>query len=423
MSNRKGVELFRWRAKNLLDATSMREPEKIPVSLEVLTWPYRYAGTTLKDVIDDPVKNAEAYCRYMADYEYDFALGAGNYVPYDAFLAVGSEGYKLHTDNTTVQHTQANQHFITDEEYKILINDYSYFANEYFPKKTVPAFKKSKREAYEMMKKSAECIVRHEKMLDIASRKAVFEHQIIPVAVPAPIPTEEDEARVRAQGYASVKEAYNFRPFTKMFYAPIDLLFDSYRGMMDTFEDLMNNEEVLEKACETILNRPDPMPPMPLDFDYTQAPLPFGAGVYHIAAFLNPEQYDKYWFREFKRQMLPYAEKGLKIFIKGEGAFLHIIDRFKEFPTGTIIIQMDLDDPVEAKKHLAGSQTVYGGLIPAQLFHYHKDKVFDRVKKIIDECAPGGGFLFNVPCGFPTDVEPEVAMEVLNFVNEYGTKK
>ena len=400
----------------------MKEPEKIPVCFETLTWPYRYAGTTLQDVIHDPVKNAEAYCKYMDVFEYDFALGCGNYIPYDAFLAVGSQGYKLHTDGSTVQHNQVGQNFITDEEYEILIKNYPYFTSEYFPKKIVPAFQHSKEEAFKMLKHAAECIVRHDKALDLIARKAVYEHQIIPIGTPAPLPTEKEEQLVREQGYESVAQAYHYRPFTKLFYAPIDLLFDSYRGMLDTFEDLMNNTEILDRACQTIQSQPDPMPPMPEDFDYTQAPLPFAAGIYHIAAFLNPEQYDKYWFRDFKKQMLPLTEKGLKIYIKGEGSFLHIIDRFKEFPAGSIIIQMDLDDPIEAKRHLAGSQTVYGGLLAAQLFQYHKDKVFDRVKQIIDECAPGGGFLFNVPACFPTDVEPEVALEVLNFVNEYGCK-
>ena len=161
------------------------------------------------------------------------------------------------------------------------------------------------------------------------------------------------------------------------------------------------------------------MPPIPTH-EFLDKPFPMGATVYHCAPYLTPEQYDKYWFQGFKEQMLPLAEKGLKIYLKGESSFLHIIERFKEFPKGSIVIQLDSDDPIAANKLIGGYQTLCTGMRTAMLMYYDKQKVFDHIKRMFDELAPGGGFMFyqDMPLFSPGDAKPEVVREVWEFVNE-----
>lgn len=417
---RTGIELFNWRCQNILDATNFKEPEKVPVGLDYLNWPYGYAGVTLADVVHDPEKNAEAYCQFMNDIEIDFTMNSGFYEPYDAYEALGSDAYFLCEDKCTAQHKQAGHKFMTDEEYEILINNFPYFSNEYWPKTHVPAFKLPRNEAYEKLKKAAECTARCTKASELIAEKAICDHQIIPLWGSGPPAANDGKDLANASEREKRIASFGMRNYSTMYYAAIDHLFDKYRGMENVFVDLFENEEILSKACDAIWKfTKSVMPPIPTH-EFHEKPFPMGATVYHCAPYLTPEQYDKYWFKGFKEQMLPLAEKGLKIYLKGEGSFLHTIERFKEFPKGSIVIQLDSDDPIKAHELIGGHQTLATGLRTASLMYYNKKEVFDYIKRMFDVLAPGGGFLFyqDMPLYSPGDAKPEVVLEVWEFVNE-----
>ena len=108
------------------------------------------------------------------------------------------------------------------------------------------------------------------------------------------------------------------------------------------------------------------------------------------------------------------------LFCNNKGAFLHTIERFKEFPKGSIIIQLDQDDPYEAYKRIGGHQVLCTGLNAVDLIAYNKQECFDKIKRCFDTFAPGGGFMFyqNMPLFSPGDAKPEVVREVWEFANE-----
>jgi hypothetical protein len=77
------------RKQNFIDATSFREPKEVPVGSEIIYWPFSYAGTTYRKVMDDPVKTAEVYTKFLDDIELDFLFGGGISFPVKAFEALG----------------------------------------------------------------------------------------------------------------------------------------------------------------------------------------------------------------------------------------------------------------------------------------------------------------------------------------------
>ena len=407
--DKSGADLFRQRCQNILDATNFVEPDKVPVGMDYLNWPYGYAGVHLDEVIHDPEANADAYCKFMNDIEFDFTMNPGYYFAYDAYEALGSDAYLLTEDRCTVQHNQATHKFMDFEEYEILKKSYHYFSGEYYPKKVVPAFKKSRTEAYEALKKAAECVDRLELTKSLITRKCVYEHQIVPLGMcPQVFGVSQEE-----------KDAYGLRDYSQVYFAPVDVLFDTLRGMEDLFCDLIDDPDTVEEACAAIGKVMSMAPPVP-DHEFKSKPFPFGFSIYHSASYLNAEMYDRFWFQGFKKAMLPAAEKGLKIYLKGEGAFLHTIERFKEFPKGSIIIQLDQDDPYEAYKRIGGHQVLCTGLNAVDLIAYNKQECFDKIKRCFDTFAPGGGFMFyqNMPLFSPGDAKPEVVREVWEFANE-----
>ena len=402
-------ERYLKRVKNIVDASSFREPEKVPVGMDYIGWPYGYAGVTLEEVVNDPVKHAEAYCAFMKDIPFEYTMNTGHYVPYDVYQALGSSHYTLCADKTTVQHAQAESGFIEEDEYEILINDTGYFINEYFPKRNVPIFKMPKEDAYEHLKEAARRTAVQNRAEFLIRDICVNRYDIVPLMGPGPFAPLE-----------GLDEYYGqFGPF---YFADIDTIFDFYRGMMGTFEDLAENRDLLDAAIEKLHEyNMKQMPPM-MGGAPDGHPFPMCFGIYHSAAFLSPADYEKYWFGPFKRIMMPFAEAGKKIYIKGEGAFSHTIEKFKEMPKGSVIIQLDADDPFEMKKKVGDHQTLMCGLKTADIHTKDISSLKDIVKKLFDELAPGGGFMFyqDKPLLSPADAKPEVVKEVWEFANEYS---
>lgn len=404
------TELFDKRCKNIIDATNFVEPEKVPVGLDYMTWAYAIGGKTLEDVIDDPEENIKEFTKIFDEIEFDFSSNLGTYIPYDAYQALDSTGYSLCADKCSVQHNQASSKFMSEEEYQILIDDPGYFMNEYFIKKNAAIFKLPREEAYAKLKEGAKLIAKNVYVTNEIERIGIQEHCIVPLLKFGP-PAKQP-----------LGEYYGI--FSPSYYATIDNLFDTYRGMMGVFEDLAENMETLDKACEAISNfNEKTMPKFPPQAD--TRPLPFGGCLYHVAGFLSPELYDKYWFNDFKKTVMPYIEAGKKINIKGEASFIHTIERFKDMPKGSIVIALDSDDPFEAYEKIGGYQTLMMGIKTAMLSTCDLQTCKDYIKKSFDTFAPGGGFMFYMdkPLFSPWDAPVEKVKELWHFANEYSYGK
>ncbi len=406
----KNKELFEQRVKNIVDATNFKEPKKVPVGFDYLSWPYVIGGKTLEELIDSPEENLKEYSKVFDEVEFDFSFNFGNYIPIDAYRILGSTGYALCNDKCTVQHNQANSIFMSDDEYDILINDTEFFTQEYFLKKRAKVLSLPKEEALPKLKEAAKRFINNNWFTNEMTRIGIEEYSKVPLVNMGP-PLK-----------APLSEDYGI--FSPTFYANIDNLFDTYRGMMGVFEDLAENVETLDRAIEAIdkcqsLKFPALLP------QFDPHPLPFGGVVFHIAGFLSRERFEKYWFNDFRNFFMPYAEQGKKIYMKGQASFLHVLDYFNEFPKGSIIIVLDNDDPFEAYKIIGGKQVLAAGLRTSMLHTNDIETCKDYIKKCFDTFAPGGGFLFSTDKGLmsPSDAPLEKVKELWHFANEYSYGK
>lgn len=101
---------------------------------------------------------------------------------------------------------------------------------------------------------------------------------------------------------------------------------------------------------------------------------------------------------------------------------MHTIERFKEFPKGSVVIQLDVDDPYEAYKKVGDHLTLATGIRTAMFALKDVQKCKDQIMRAFDTFAPGGGFLFyqDKPFLSPADADPEIVKEVWAFANEYS---
>ncbi|MCD8007628.1 MAG: hypothetical protein LUF68_01585, partial [Clostridiales bacterium] len=200
---------------------------------------------------------------------------------------------------------------------------------------------------------------------------------------------------------------------------PLDILFDYFRGFRGTLTDLRRQPDNVKAALDAIWNvhcLPKENTPYTGTFPYSWQPP-------HIPCYLSPKQYDElYWVHE-KAMVERYIANGGKHYFIMEGKWGKIWDRFRELPKDSVILHVDDDDIVKAKKEIGDWQIIAGGLKSADCRMKTFDQIKDDVKRVIDECAPGGGFIFTLDKAAiaPGDINQTV-IDAYNFVHEYTSK-
>lgn len=289
----------------------------------------------------------------------------------------------------TLTHLQAP--FMKPEEYDQLIeNPRAYIANVLLPRK-YPYLFESREKAKEVLKIFAEEQV---------------DNFVVQV---------EYTNKYMAEAYG----VHTFVNVGRMINTPLDHIFDYFRGFRGTLTDLRRQPAKVQAALDAI-------------WEYQAVPLvsaPYDASKgylfqpCHIPAYLSPKQYKEYYWPYEKKLIEWAASQGTKIFLIMEGRWENIWDCFLDAPKDSVVLSVDDDDILKANEVLGGHQILCGGLKLADTRLKPFEQIKDNIKRVIDTCAPGGGFLFCTDKGFltPGDVNPTV-IECLNFAHEYSSK-
>ena len=200
---------------------------------------------------------------------------------------------------------------------------------------------------------------------------------------------------------------------------PLDHIFDYFRGFRGTLTDLRCHPDKVRAALESIWNyRSAAQTAVPFD-----ASRGFAFQPCHIPAYLNPKQFaELYW--PYEKKLIEWvAAGGGKIMLIMEGHWGDLMRYFLEVPKDSLVLAVDDDDILEVKRVLGNHQIIAGGLSLAETRLKPFDQIKDSIKKVIDACAPGGGFIFNTDKGFltPGDINPTL-IECYNFAHEYSSK-
>ena len=207
--------------------------------------------------------------------------------------------------------------------------------------------------------------------------------------------------------------------FADVFSNPVDTLFDYLRGFKGTLTDLRRQPDKVKAACDRLWETYN-LPKL----QGTPAPFPYACHMTHIAPYLSPKQfYEIYWPYE-KFWIERAAAAGTKVWIMLEGRWENVWECFKEVPKDSCILHIDDDDIIKAKEVLGDYQIIEGGLKMASVRTDSPEKIKDDVKKIIDACQPGDGFLFCTDKAWiaPGDVNQNL-IDAYNFAHEYSLSR
>jgi hypothetical protein len=384
-------DTYQERINRIKTTVNHEEPDKVPILSMIGTWAVHYSNGTIQEMADHPQKEIDYYCEPHKKLYSDATYTAGCVFDAKSAQCLGSESHFISSDGATVQHREITP--MEASEYPELIADpEAYIFNKMLPRK-----------AKKLAGSDAE---------KYAAIKALVDHWKV-------------KGMIQGQLVEKLKNDFELPVITGGFaYPPLDYIFDYLRGFQGVSLDMRRNEDDLVKACEAMQGMADTF--LGITEDMKEVPdFPFFATMMHIPTFISPKQFEKFFLPTYEKMVYRIHERGGKLIMFLEGKWKQKYDWLNSLPKNFAVGIIEGDDIFEAKKCVGDNITLAGGMPLEMLKLSTKEACIDYAKKLVDELAPGGGYIFTSSRELLSkgDVNPENLIETYRFVHEYGIYK
>lgn len=375
---------FEEKKNRIIVAANHQEPDRVPILSQINAYAIGFCGKTAWDIFEDPDLERECYRKANEAFYFDGLTIFGLNHPFKSYFDVGSETYLVSENGVTIQHKESS-HMRADEYDEFLADPIKYIANKTAPRK-VSAFCEDYPKNYEAMKHLFESI-NNFKVNGAKNKKYVLEEMGYPIASSHSAPH------------------------------PLDNFFDYIRGFTGVLTDIRRMPDKVLQVIDVL------EPYYKSSIPNSQDPaFPWLMNTCHIPTFLSKSQFEKFYWPFFKRCILSANDASTKYMAVLEGKWEQHFDLFEDLPKGALVAWLEKDDIVQTKKRFGDQITLVGGIPLSMLKCSTVQECIDYTKRLFDECAPGGGFIFSTdlpPLG-PKDLKVETYRAVNEFAHEYG---
>ncbi len=403
--------LYDEKVKRMTDVGAGRIPDRVPVCGLMETYALAYSGTLLKDAATSIKANVHGHAKIYKDIYYDAA-----YVPtlahaWEVSDVLGSDVYFISGDGFTEQHKEYAP--MVDEDYAALAADPIRFILDEFAPRKFTAFDGTNEEQRKAFISSLLPFMKFAGALIYGN--IVFKNQDTPIVV---------------GGAAEM---------------PLDFIFDYLRGFRPTIGDLRRHKDEVKAATDALLDYSIDLTHMTNlmmggmagglpwmlknmvnaivlrnDFEFT--PFPWIFNPCHIPPFISPKQFEEFYWPGYKAVAEHIHAHGGHLLTVLEGEWADRLPYLAELPDHCVTLIVENDDPKYVKDTVP-NQSIMAGLPLEVLRNGTRDECIDAAKKMVDELAPGGRFIFctgNKVLLSPADAKPENIRTVNEFVHGYG---
>jgi len=408
---------YKERVTRIKDAIQLKKlPDRVPVLPILGFFPAFYAGITPQEAMYDYDKLAKAHKKYVLDFEPDVSAGIGIATPGRVFDILDYKLYAWPGHGVSPNHSYQclEKEYMMADEYDALIQDPSYFFTSiYLPRifGKLEAFKKLRN------------LTNIQEMPCVGPYITPFGDADVQAAYQALFQAGNEAKRWSkvvgdfGKEMASLGFPGGSAGFTK---APFDVLGDTLRGTRGIMLDIYRQPDKILEALEVIT-------PLVIDAGVAAAkasgkplvtiPLHKGAD-----GFLSDAQFKKFYWPCFKKLLIGLINQGCVPVSFVEGGYNSRLEVIRDVPRGTTYWTFDATDMAKAKKIL-GDVACIGGNVPNDLLSIGTpQQVKEYVKKLIDTCGQGGGYI--VANGVSADnAKPENMKAMIDSTKEYGIYK
>ena len=380
---------FNKRIQRLEDAVALKEGDRIPIVPFVGALPYFLDNTTYKESMYNYPRASQALINFYQDFRPDatthtaFTSGRANELAGSTMIDwPGRPGTKVPDFST---HQVIENEYMSQEEYPELLSDFTGFMLRKYIPRAFPALKGLSDIRF------VPSIVLNTTPLSSLYSPAAKEA----LTLLSQIGEEDAKASQASSEISNRLAALGFPPMiTGAGEAPFDIISDYYRGTLGALTDQIECPNEIEAVCDMLADI------QIASYEYfNQVPLPVKRVFFPLHkgmdGFMSPQQYEKLYWNPLKKIMLALIDMGVTPLIYTEGKYNSRIEQLADIPKGKVIYHFEDADMAKAKKILGDTACISGNL-PIYLLEYGtKQQVVDAVKKLIDTCAPGGGYIFD----------------------------
>ena len=202
--------------------------------------------------------------------------------------------------------------------------------------------------------------------------------------------------------------------------APFDNIADMLRGTQGMVMDMYRQPERLHEAMETIV--PNTIKGAVAMADATGCPLCFMPLHKGDESFMSPKQFETFYWPTYRRVLMGMIEEGLVPYPFAEGRYGARLEVIKDLPKSSTLWSFEDIDMARAKKVLGDSACIAGNVPSSVLYTKTPQEVKEYCRKLIETCAPGGGYILTGAAGM-NEGNPDNLRAMMEAVKEYGVYK
>ena len=411
MDNNPNMAMFAQRAKRVHDAIALKEPDRVPFVPtlgNVIALEY---GVSIKDAMVDQRNAIPAVDRMLEDMKPDYFY-APDFFPKKTLdilqpININYPGKTAEMgDNFTYQ--VIDHEFMEDDEYEDFLKDPSaYLMHKVLAKKFKPLG------GLEILNPYSLC---WSTVMGFASLAAPPLTQALETMI---------EAGKATQAYIDSSVALIMHLINKGYPVwgsavashPFDDFADNIRGLLNTVMDLKTDPELLAEAVDRYT---DVCIPAAINLckmshqDNIFIPLHIG-----VDEFMSPDDYNRYYWPPLKKMICALVNAGITPFVFCEGNYFTRLETIKDVPKGKVVYLFEKQDMAKAKKVLGGTACIAGNFDTNFLMHGTKTQIEEETKRLLDICAPGGGYMMSNNISLD-NCKPENLAAWYEAVEKYG---
>lgn len=207
---------------------------------------------------------------------------------------------------------------------------------------------------------------------------------------------------------------------------PLDLL-QYYRGINQLTEDIFERPEKVHAISEQLI-----------EYESVRAmkqAMIMGAGEVpgaEIIFFVNggppgmsPGIFDEFFWPYAKKAIDNFVERGFRVRCHWDNDLTPHLQTIKHItdglPKGKILLDLEKTDLKKAKEILGDRVCILGNVPSALLVYGTPQDVEKHCRKLIEDCAQGGGFILSTECETPWDSKRENVRAIVEAAEKYGS--
>lgn len=370
------------------DAIALREPDRVPFAPKMSLFYCSAYGISTYDIMKDFRLAEPAIRSYIQDFDPDLVWPPSVY-PIDPLEALGAGMLRWPGPTHRLPLTSSFQHldktYLEDDEFKAFLNDPTGFMiSKVLPRK-------------------------HARLNGLSKIQLSDIYDMFFVMGLAPFSDPEVIGSLMTLVHAGqhvkdklVQAKYINDVITKdcgcpvrgtTMIAPFDAYADSLRGFVQAVMDISEFPDETLACVERIAD-------LYIERDVAAAAargekfifIPLHAG---MDEFMSPANYAKFYWPTLKRMIELIITAGMVPYVFCEGKYNTRLEILSDVPKGKVFYMFEEVDIRRAKETVGKVACIGGNMSTTLLINGTPEQVVDETRRMIDLCAPGGGFIMD----------------------------